>query len=189
MSNYISCSCEGALRGCWVWSGPGSFYCPSAELVALGKIREERKGPLASTFRFSLTHKRRKVIFSLHHRAQWPQVRPLMRSTSSMLKRQSSLCRAGDLGPCRSKSHCWGTFVSRGEQEKCCTAQLLEVGGCRARAGLGRASVWCEVNIWTTVNGLLRLQGLFLGYLFTACTHFPVHMISDPLGFISAVLV
>ncbi|CAB1432538.1 unnamed protein product [Pleuronectes platessa] len=41
VSNYISHSCDGALRGCWECNGTSSLYCPSVEDGARRKIRTE----------------------------------------------------------------------------------------------------------------------------------------------------
>lgn len=69
-------------------------------------------------------------------------------------------------------------------------AELWWVGDLRVRVG---SAPQCEVNFSFFFLHFMRARrgngSLFLGYLSTACTHFPVQMVWGPLGFILVALV
>lgn len=69
-------------------------------------------------------------------------------------------------------------------------AELWWVGDLRVRVG---STPQCEVNFSFFFLHFMRARrgngSLFLGYLSTACTHFPVQMVWGPLGFILVALV
>lgn len=69
-------------------------------------------------------------------------------------------------------------------------AELWWVGDLRVRVG---SALQCEVNFSFFFLHFMRARrgngSLFLSYLSTACTHFPVQMVWGPLGFILVALV
>lgn len=71
-----------------------------------------------------------------------------------------------------SKGHCWDNLPSPGQQGEVFASGLWGDGEPRSEPGQR------EVNFWA-----------HWGHLFTACAHFPVQMVSHPLGFIAAALV
>lgn len=76
----------------------------------------------------------------------------------------------------RSKGQCWDSLLSPGQQ-----GEYLWVLRCRVTRATREARSACDVNFLTFDESLQKLGSLFLGYLFTACIHFPLYMLWDPL--------
>lgn len=165
------------------------------------KIRKEkhesqkRRGKKANSITIWLSHSKRQfsfffILHKCHRTNSWRKLNLSDVKKPGPLHQPGPLTSAANLGTLclgcerlsfsyRSKGQCWDSLLSPGQQ-----GEYLWVLQCRVMRATREARSACEVNFLTFEESLQRLGSLFLGYLFTACTHFPLYMLWDPVCFL-----